>query len=263
MEGKMLRLLVRDQKVLIASGAICFAALIVLMVVSLFDSFEILGLNRWIKPMKFFMSVGVYLWTLAAYLYFVPGRERAKKVIAWGASLLMLGENVLIVMQALRRTTSHFNHSTSFDDTVFSVMGMLIVVNTGLIVYLLVIYFKADIQLPRSILWGMRLGMALFLCAAVEGAYMATSPGHSVGVADGGPGLPFVNWSTGGGDLRAAHFIGMHALQAVPIFAYAVEKINASRALILTFVFGSAYFAVFVGLFVQALLGRPLLGSIY
>jgi hypothetical protein len=150
----MLRLLVRDQKVLIASGAICFAALIVLMVVSIFDSYEILGVNRWIKPMKFFMSVGTYLWTLAVYLYFVPGREPAKKVIAWGASLLMLGENVLIVMQALRRTTSHFNHSTFFDDAVFSVMGLLIAVNTGLIVYLLVIYFKKGIQLPRSILWG-------------------------------------------------------------------------------------------------------------
>jgi hypothetical protein len=255
----MLRPLIRDQKVLIASGAICFAALVVLLIVSVIDSYEILGINRWIKPMKFFMSVGVYLWTLAVYLYFVPGRELAKKVIAWGASVLMLGENVLIVMQALRRTTSHFNHATSFDDAVFSVMGMLIVVNTGLIVYLLVIYFKADIQLPRSILWGMRLGMILFLCAAVEGGYMSTTPGHSVGVADGGPGLPFVNWSTTGGDLRAAHFIGMHALQAVPIFAYAVEKLKIGSAAGLTLAFGGLYLAIFVLLFIQAVAGRPLI----
>ena len=246
-------------KGLIASGAICFVGLLVLLIVSLLDSYEILGINRWIKPMKFFMSVGTYLWTLAAYLYFVPGRTRAKKVIAWGASLLMLGENVLIVMQALRRTTSHFNHATSFDDAVFSVMGLLIVVNTGLIIYLLVIYLRSDIQLSRSILWGMRLGMILFLCAAVEGAYMSTLTGHSVGVADGGPGLPFVNWSRTGGDLRAAHFIGMHALQAVPVFAYAVEKINASRALLLTLVFGAVYFTVFILLFIQALAGRPLI----
>jgi hypothetical protein len=257
----MLRLLIRDQKVLIVSGTICFAALVVLMVISLFDSFEILGVNRWIKPMKFFMSVGTYLWTIAVYLYFVPGRDRAKKVIAWGASLLMLGENVLIVMQALRRTTSHFNHTTSFDDNVFTTMGLMIVVNTFLIVYLLVIYFKADIPLPRSILWGMRLGMALFLCAAVEGGYMSTLTGHSVGVADGGPGLPLVNWSTTGGDLRAAHFIGMHALQAVPIFAYAMEKLKVGAARGLTVVFGAVYFAVFTLLFLQALAGRPLWGG--
>lgn len=253
----MLRQLIRDQKVLIVSGAVCFAALIVLMVISLFDSFEILGINRWIKPMKFFMSVGIYLWTLAVYLYFVPGREGAKKVIAWGVSLLMLAENSLVVMQAARRTTSHFNHATAFDDTVFSVMGMMIVVNTGLIVYLLVLYFKSDIQLPRSILWGMRLGMILFLLAAVEGAYMAISPGHSVGVADGGPGLPLVNWSTTGGDLRAAHFIGMHALQAMPLFGFAVEKLKPGLALAATFAFGAGYLAVFAGLFIQALAGRP------
>lgn len=254
----MLSLLIRDQKVLIASGAICFAALIVLMTVSLFDSFEILGINRWIKPMKFFMSVGVYLWTIAVYLYFVPGRERAKKVIAWGVSLLMLTENALVVMQALRRTTSHFNHATSFDDAVFSVMGLLIVVNTGLVVYLLVIYFKTDIQLPRSILWGMRLGMTLFLFAAFEGGYMSIGTGHSVGVADGGPGLPFVNWSTTGGDLRAAHFIGMHALQAVPVFAWVMQRIAASKALALTLAFVAVYLLVFVLLFIQALAGRPL-----
>jgi hypothetical protein len=102
--------------------------------------------------------------------------------------------------------------------------------------------------------------MALFLCAAVEGGYMSTLPGHSVGVADGGPGLPFVNWSRAGGDLRAAHFIGMHALQAVPIFGYAVEKLKLGAAAGVTVVFGAVYFAVFVLLFIQALAGRPLLG---
>lgn len=255
----MLRRLMREPKVLIVSGAICLAGLIVLMVVSVFDSFEILGVNRWLKPMKFFASITLYLWTLAVYLHFVPGRNREKKVIAWGASLLLLGEMVLLIMQAARRTTSHFNIATAFDSAVFSTMGLLIVVNTTLIAYLLFIYFKADIQLPHAILWGMRLGLVLFLLSAVEGGYMSTTPGHSVGVADGGPDLPVVNWSTTGGDLRAAHFMGMHALQAVPIFAYAVEKIKASSALLLTFVFGAAYFTVFVLLFIQALAGRPII----
>ena len=172
----------------------------------------------------------------------------------------MVGEIVLITMQAARKTTSHFNIATPFDDAVFSSMGTMIVVNTFLIAYLLVIYFRSDIQLSRPVLWGMRIGMAMFLLASAEGAYMSVYMRHSVGVPDGGPGLPLVNWSTKVGDLRAAHFIGMHALQGVPIFAYAMEKLKVGAATGLTLAFGGLYFAIFVLLFIQALAGRPLLG---
>jgi len=249
----MFQRIISEQKVLIATGALSLAALVVLAVISMFDTAEILGINRWIKPMKFAMSIWVYLWTVAVYLYFVPGREGAKKVIGYGASLLLGGELVLIIMQAARGTTSHFNNDTVFDGMVFSAMGLMIVLNTALIAYLLVVYFRVGIELPRSILWGMRFGMALFLLASLEGGYISVVMQHTVGAADGGPGLPFVNWSTTAGDLRAAHFIGMHALQAVPVFAWVIEKVRPLAATSLTAAFGISYFLIFTALFIQAL----------
>lgn len=254
----MLRRIVKDQKALAVTGTLALATLIVLAVISIFDSFEILGINRWTKPMKFCLSVGVYLLTLAVYLYFIEGRTTAKKVIGYGISGLLAGELVLVIMQSARGTTSHFNISSGFDNMIFSVMGVMIVLNTFLIFYLLYLYFRADITLPMPVVWGMRLGIILFLISSFEGGYMSVILRHSVGVADGGPGLPFVNWSTRGGDLRAAHFIGMHALQVVPVFAWAMTRLRPYAATGLTIVFGISYFLIFTAIFLQAMAGRPI-----
>ncbi len=240
------------------AGAVFFVCFLILVIASLFDSTEILGINRWIKPMKFFVSTTIFLWTVAIYLNFLKGYEKSSRVISWAIIFIFIVEDFIIVMQSVRGTISHFNFKNPFDAMLFSIMGLAIALNTLLAVYLLFLYFKAEIDLPKVIVWGMRLGLILFLAASFEGGYMSAQIGHSVGVADGGAGLPFVNWSTKGGDLRVAHFIGMHAFQAVPFFAYTLEKYEMKSSLAWTFVFAAVYFAIFTSLFIQALLGKPL-----
>ncbi len=256
----MIRELFLRERALMIAGVVSFVCFAILAVVSMFDATEILGINRWIKPMKFFVSIALFVWTTAVYLYFLNGYEKSARVISWSVILIFLVEMIIIVTQAARGTTSHFNITTPLDGLLFSIMGLSIALNTLLAAYLLYLYFKAEIDLPRSIVWGMRLGIVLFLASCVEGGYMSAQLGHSVGVADGGKGLPGVNWSTTGGDLRVAHFIGMHAFQAVPFFAYTLERYNVKSAIVWTFAFAAVYFAVFTFVFAQALLGKPLLG---
>ena len=255
----------QNQRTLIAAGFGFLALLIALGIISLFDSQQILGINRWIKPMKFAGSIAIFLFTLAIYLNFLRGYERASRIIAAGATAMLVGEIILIVMQAARGTTSHFNVKTVFDNIVFSLMGLMILINTLLIIYLTYLYFRSDFNLPGAVAWGMRLGLIVFLLASVEGGYMSTQLAHSVGAADGGAGLPFVNWSTEGGDLRVAHFVGMHALQAIPLFAVMLVRLQKRftpiPSTVLTIIFSVLYFAAVTFVFVQAVLGKPLLGE--
>ncbi|MFD0819784.1 hypothetical protein ACFQ0D_16060 [Micromonospora zhanjiangensis] len=86
---------------------------------------------------------------------------------------------------------------------------------------------------------------------------------HSVGVPDGGAGLPLVGWSTTGGDLRIGHFVGLHALQALPLLAILLNRLRArldeyTRARLVV-VAGAAYGVLTVLLTWQALRGQPLL----
>lgn len=239
------------------AGAVSFVLFVFFGIVAAFDSTPVLGVNRWIKPMKFFISIAIFLWTLAVYLNYVKGFDRSAKMIAYGSIGVMIIEMTIIVMQAARGTTSHFNSATAFDTAMFAVMGLAIVGNTLLVAWLLYLYFRAGIDLPRAMIWGMRLGILIFLLGSIEGGYMAQHMAHTVGASDGGPGLPVVNWSTIAGDLRIAHFFGLHSFQAIPIFAYMLNRFRFASPMIGTAAFAFLYFAAFTLLFVQALLGRP------
>lgn len=233
---------------------ICFA---ILAAVSVFDQTEILGINRWVKPMKFFVSISIFAVTTAVYLYFLNGYEKSSRFISWAMIAVFFVEMFIITAQAMRGTTSHFNVKTPLDGILFAIMGVAISFNTLLAAYLLYLYFKAAPDLPKTVVLGMRLGLMLFLASCIEGGYMSAQAGHAVGVADGGAGLPLINWSTKGGDLRVAHFVGMHAYQAVPFFAYTLETYQVKRAAGLTTIFAILYFCFFTFVFVQAFLGKP------
>ncbi len=87
----------------------------------------------------------------------------------------------------------------------------------------------------------------------MQGLVMGARLTHTVGGADGSAGIPLTNWSKIYGDLRIAHFIGMHALQAIPILSYYVIQ-NVKVVVLVAIIYGLMTAAIFV----QALQGRPL-----
>jgi hypothetical protein len=81
---------------------------------------------------------------------------------------------------------------------------------------------------------------------------------HTVGAPDGGPGLPLTGWSREHGDLRVPHFVGMHAVQLLPLTAWLLGLLVPTawqrRA---AFAAAAGYYALFVILLVEALGGHP------
>ena len=253
---ELIRRLLRGSPVLTWTGAAHAALALLALGLMQLDGRTILGVDPWLKPFKFMVSLAVYEWTLAWYLSEVEGRGRSERVIAWGASLAMLGETVCLWLQSARGTTSHFNDSNAFDAVVFGAMGILILINTLCAAWLFVLLFVRRIKAAPAARWGLRLGLGVFLLGSVLGWSMIARGAHSVGVPDGGPGLPLVNWSTEGGDLRIAHALGLHGLQLLPLIGYALASRNRSAAWFLLVL--PAWLALIAGLYLGAMNGRPL-----
>ena len=236
--------------------------LALMLAVMPFDAREVLGLNLWIKPIKFAVANTVYMLTLGWLLFHAPVSARARRRVEWLVAASMIAETLAITFQAARGTTSHFNMSSWTNAGVLALMGVMILVNTAAVVYVAWRFWRGRAAVSGPYLWGVRLGLLIFLLAGLEGFVMIGLMSHTVGAADGGAGLPFVNWSTRAGDLRVAHFVGMHALQALPLAGHllsstrlrAPEQVRTRASII----FGALYGAVALLLFVQALTGRPL-----
>lgn len=249
---------------LLAYSGLCYVALfIALAVIAMFDSTQILGVNRWIKPMKFAISIAIFQWTMGWLMAHLQGREEIVNRISLGFVITMLAEIVPIVVQPARGELSHFNQASAFGSAVFAFMGLMIVANTLLAVYVLILFFTTPAQIPKSYLWGIRLGLIVFILGSVEGGVMALMLRHTVGAPDGGPGLPFTNWSARAGDLRVAHAVALHALQAIPLVGFALRGLGkhgrSIPAVALTFAYAAVYLAWATLLFVEAMKGRPLI----
>lgn len=98
------------------------------------------------------------------------------------------------------------------------------------------------------------MGILIFVVFAFEGFAMGSRLSHTVGALNDNSNWFVVGWSKTVGDLRVSHFIGMHALQVLPILSYYLFK-STTWTIGLSLAYG--LLALFT--LVQALQGRPLI----
>jgi hypothetical protein len=219
-----------------------------------FNDTMVLGISAWIKPAKFFLSTTVFSWSIGWLLFYL---NEPRKVSLYNKMVIavFLFENGYIVFRAARGETSHFNQSSLFTSTMYQLMGIAITLMTLWTGYFAHLFFKRSFpDLKRHYLWGIRFGLLFFTIFALGGYAMIAYLGHTVGAADGGEGMFFVNWSTQYGDLRVAHFMGMHSLQILPLMGKYISKRT-----VITVLLSLVYFLIVTAVFFQAVLRKPLI----
>jgi hypothetical protein len=261
----ILRELFRRQRVLAAYGLLLLVLTPLMLALQVIDLRTFDGVDVWIKPTKFIFSVAVFALTTAWFFGYVQPDRRGNWPLRGIVTIILIAgsfEIIYISWQAGHGLASHFNHSSVFCEIMYGLMGVgaISLVAAGL---------PLAWEIGRRPLGGLRpdfvaaIVMGLVLCFVLGGGfgiYMAQQPGHSVGPV-GGHSLIF-GWNRAGGDLRIAHFLGIHSQQAIPLLGFSVAGLSKPLRW-LTLIAGSlAYSAVAIALFVQAIAGHALLPNL-
>jgi hypothetical protein len=229
------------------------------------DPTVITGRPAWLKPAKFAVSFFAYGATLLWILSYVRGHRRLVGLVSWGTALAAFVEMAIIVGQAARGRASHFNEASGLDAVLFSLMGLFIVVLWLMALLAAVLVLRQRMNDP-ALAAGLRAGLVATSIGMLLAIPMLIVGGHTIGAADGGPGLPIVGWSTIAGDLRPAHFLGLHAMQILPLIGWLLSRLcvawlsSAHRAALVAIV-GVGYTGLSGALAWQALRAQPLLGA--
>lgn len=254
----MIRQILTHNKILFWLGAIHFIFFLILLLYAPFNEVVVLGVNSVIKPMKFALSIWIYSWTMSLILYYVEDYKKVR-VYSWVAVITMCFEQFAITSQAFRGQLSHFNKTDIYGIVMFSLMGVFILTVTLWTGYITYIFIKQKSYLiPKVIVLSIKIGLIYFVIFSLFGGYISSKSGHTVGSADGSEGIWFINWSKFFGDLRIAHFFGIHSLQLLPLFGILAEKYLPTQSQVKSVWLISILYLVFVlGVMIQGIMGLP------
>lgn len=173
------------------------------------------GLGIWAKPLKFMASLALFAVTTAACMLAAGATSDARASLWRIAALVMatsLLEVVYIAVQASRGQASHYNTSDALHTVLTVLMAVGAIGLTASQAWLAWVIVQSNPDWRASIpVLGVVTGLLVtWILATVSGFMLGGQR------APNGPGLAVVGWHRHG-DLRPAHFLGVHAQQCIPL----------------------------------------------
>jgi hypothetical protein len=259
-------------------GVFTFGLLLLMLPGLLIDERVITGAPAWLKPCKFAFSTSVYSFTFVWLLGLLKQHQRLAGLAANATAFALVVQIIVIIVQVIRGTTSHFNFSTPEDEALWKFMeiALLFLWTATLVTVILLLLEPLDnpvlaiaLRFSLSLTFiGMGLGFFMTLPTPEQSSALAAGQSvlhigaHSVGVPDGGPGIPILYLSTQGGDIRLPHLLGIHAVQALPLISWLIistlSHLKQHTQATLMWIASFAY-AMLMSLFIwQALRAQPI-----
>ncbi len=214
--------LLRREPTLARFGLLLWALLVPAAIALALDDRTLRDANVWWKPMKFLLSVGLFSLTTAWFVGLLPeARRRARPVRLVVATLVATGtfEVGYIALQAALGEASHYNVGDALHGALYTLMGIAAVALTLTQPVLALEIARHgtpdDGAWHRSVVVGLALTGVLGVASGVPlGALQPPTGG----------GLPVLGWHAIG-DLRPAHFVGLHAHQLLPLAGLALDAL--------------------------------------
>jgi hypothetical protein len=232
-------------------GLLCLVLSVIFIILTKVTNTQVYNVNAWYKPVKFAFSTFLFTWAMAWYCHYLPNFNI--KVFNWAVIILLGFEIFYIAFQASKGELSHYNVSSPVYSFLYSMMALAASLVTLYTAYVGLLFFIHSFpDLPDYYVWAMRLGIIIFVIFSFEGFAMGSRLNHSVGALNDNSNLFLIGWSKTVGDLRVSHFIGMHALQILPIVSYYGLK-STKLTIGLSVIYGLLALLTLI----QALQGRP------
>jgi hypothetical protein len=263
----ILRRLMADAPVFTTLGLILAMATVPLFAAMAVDPRTFQGLDVWVKPAKFAVSLSLYLLTLALFARWMPAGTTGRRwwrVYARVVALAILAEMAWIGGAAMFGTGSHFNVGTPAMAALYAAMGIAAVTLTSATLVMgLAIWRNPATGLPPALRLSVALGLVMtFVLTVVVAGAMSQTLSHHVGTPVTGAMLPVLGWSREVGDLRVAHFLATHAMHALPLLGLVALRLPDGAGRALVWAAAAGWTALVAGTFLQAQAGQPFLPAL-